>query len=300
LKELFVVDVAFKGVFPYLVSPLDKSGNVNEEVLTNLVDHLINEGVHGLTPLGSTGEFAYLTWEQRRKLVEVTVEAASGRVPVVAGVAATATAEAVRQAAEFEALGVDGILAILEVYFPVSSAGIESYFTQIAREVDLPVVLYTNPNFQRGGLTHEMVVRLADVPNIRYFKDASVNTGSLLSLINRVGDRLGVFSASAHIPLCVMMIGGIGWMAGPACLLPSQSVQLYELAIAGRWDDAMVQQKALWRVNEVFANYNLAACIKAGLNLQGYDVGDPFPPQEPLFPKQIEEIRKVLDDLEVL
>ena len=295
-----MVDVAFKGVFPYLVSPLDKSGNVNEEVLTNLVDHLINEGVHGLTPLGSTGEFAYLTWEQRRKLVEVTVEAASGRVPVVAGVAATATAEAVRQAAEFEALGVDGILAILEVYFPVSSAGIESYFTQIAREVDLPVVLYTNPNFQRGGLTHEMVVRLADVPNIRYFKDASVNTGSLLSLINRVGDRLGVFSASAHIPLCVMMIGGIGWMAGPACLLPSQSVQLYELAIAGRWDDAMVQQKALWRVNEVFANYNLAACIKAGLNLQGYDVGDPFPPQEPLFPKQIEEIRKVLDDLEVL
>ena len=295
-----MVDSAFKGVFPYLVSPLNKSGNVNEEALANLVDHLIKEGVHGLTPLGSTGEFAYLTWEQRRKLVEVTVEAASGRVPVVAGVAATATAEAVRQAAEFEAMGVDGILAILEVYFPVSSAGVESYFTQIAREVDLPVVLYANPNFQRGGLTHEMVVRLADVPNICYFKDASVNTGSLLSLINRVNDRLGVFSASAHIPLCVMMIGGVGWMAGPACLLPSQSVQLYELAIAGRWDEAMVQQKALWRINEVFASYNLAACIKAGLNLQGYDVGDPFPPQEPLLPKQIEEIRKVLEDMGVL
>ncbi len=295
-----MVDVEFKGVFPYLVSPLDKRGNVNEEVLSNLVNHLIDKGVHGLTPLGSTGEFAYLTWEQRRRLVEVTIEAASGRVPVVAGVAATATAEAVRQAAEFEAMGVDGILAILEVYFPVSSVGVESYFTQIAHEVDLPVVLYANPNFQRGGLTYEIVARLADVPNIRYFKDASVNTGALLGLMNRVGDRLGIFSASAHIPLCVMMIGGLGWMAGPACLLPSQSVQLYELAIAGRWDEAIIHQKALWRINEVFANFNLAACIKAGLILEGFDVGDPFPPQEPLFPKQIEEIRKVLNDFEVL
>ena len=89
-------------------------------------------------------------------------------------------------------------------------------------------------------------------------------------------------------------------MAGPACLLPSQSVQLYELAIAGRWDEAIIHQKALWRINEVFANFNLAACIKAGLILQGFDVGDPFLPQTPLLPKQIEEIRKVLNDLEVL
>ena len=295
-----MVEVEFKGVFPYLVSPFDNRGNVKEEVLSNLVNHLIEKGVHGLTPLGSTGEFAYLTWEQRRRIVEVTIEAASGRVPVVAGVAATATAEAVRQATEFEKIGVDGILAILEVYFPISSAGVESYFTQIAHEVDLPVVLYANPNFQRGGLTHEIVARLADVPNIRYFKDASVNTGALLGLMNRMGDRLGIFSASAHIPLCVMMIGGLGWMAGPACLLPSQSVQLYELAIAGRWDEAIIHQKALWRINEVFANFNLAACIKAGLILQGFDVGDPFPPQTPLLPKQIEEIRKVLNDLEVL
>ena len=295
-----MVEVEFKGVFPYLVSPFDNRGNVKEEVLSNLVNHLIEKGVHGLTPLGSTGEFAYLTWEQRRRIVEVTIEAASGRVPVVAGVAATATAEAVRQATEFEKIGVDGILAILEVYFPISSAGVESYFTQIAHEVDLPVVLYANPNFQRGGLTHEIVARLADVPNIRYFKDASVNTGALLGLMNRMGDRLGIFSASAHIPLCVMMIGGLGWMAGPACLLPSQSVQLYELAIAGRWDEAIIHQKALWRINEVFANFNLAACIKAGLILQGFDVGDPFLPQTPLLPKQIEEIRKVLNDLEVL
>ena len=104
----------FHGVFPYLVSPIGADGEVLDEVLARLVEHLIGAGVHGLTPLGSTGEFAYLGWAQKRRVVEVTLEAAAGRVPVVAGVAATTTAEAVRQAAAFERLGCAGILAILE------------------------------------------------------------------------------------------------------------------------------------------------------------------------------------------
>ncbi len=295
-----MAEVTFRGVFPYLVSPVDEGGEVKSEVLARLVDHLIQQGVHGLTPLGSTGEFPYLTWEQRRRVVEVTIEAAAGRVPVVAGVAAAATTEAVRQARAFEAMGADGILAILETYFPVPARGVEDYFTRVARGVNLPIVLYTNPNFQRGDLTPEMVARLAEVPNVRYFKDASGNTGRLLDLLNRVGGRLGVFSASAHIPLCVMMIGGVGWMAGPACLIPAQSVRLYELAAAKRWEEAMALQKDLWRLNQAFARYNLAACVKAGLELQGFEVGDPLPPLAPLAPEEREEVGKILEDLEAL
>jgi 4-hydroxy-tetrahydrodipicolinate synthase len=79
-----------------------------------------------------------------------------------------------------------------------------------------------------------------------------------------------------------MLIGGVGWMAGPACVVPRQSVRLYELCRAGRWDEAMALQRALWRINEAFARFNLAACIKAGLQAQGYAVGDPMPPQPAL------------------
>jgi 4-hydroxy-tetrahydrodipicolinate synthase len=89
--------MSFSGVFPYLVSPIDQSGMVMEGVLTDLVDHLIAAGVHGLTPLGSTGEFAYLTREQRRKMVDTVISANRGRVPVVAGVASTSTSDAVAQ-----------------------------------------------------------------------------------------------------------------------------------------------------------------------------------------------------------
>src|SRR3954465_12573767 len=180
----------FRGVFPYLVSPVDADGAGRTNVLAKLCDDLIKSGVHGLTPLGSTGEFAYLNKAQRASVVQTTIEAANGRVPVVAGVVSTSTADAVAQAKAYQKLGADGILAILEAYFPLADAQIESYFRAIADAVDIPVVIYTNPQFQRSDLTLEIIARLAEHPRIGYIKDASTNTGRLLSIINRCGDSI--------------------------------------------------------------------------------------------------------------
>lgn len=293
-------DAEFHGVFPYLVSPIDASGDVKTQVLERLCDDLIAAGVHGLTPLGSTGEFAYLTWPRRRAVVETVVRAARKRVPVVAGVASTTIADAVMQAREFERLGASGILAILEAYFPVPDEGVFDYFKAVAEAVSLPVVLYTNPNFQRSDLSLPVIERLSRIPNIRYIKDASFNTGRLLSIIERVQGRMKVFAASAHIPACVMLIGGVGWMAGPACLAPRHSVRLYEACLRGDWTAAMEQQRPLWALNQAFAKYNLAACIKGGLQLQGYDVGVPLPPQAPLPPEGIAEVKRALAALGAL
>ncbi len=287
----------FHGVFPYLASPIDPDGTIRSGVLGRLCDDLIHAGVHGLTPLGSTGEFAYLDRAQRMTVVETTIDAAQGRVPVIAGVASTAIADAVAQAKAYQKRGADGILAVLEAYFPVNDAGVEAYFRAIADAVDVPVVIYTNPQFQRADLSLEVIARLAEHPRINYIKDASTNTGRLLSIINRCGDAIRVFAASSHIPAAVMLIGGHGWMAGPACIIPRQSVELYNLCKASCWDDAMLLQRKLWRVNEAFARFNLAACIKAGLTIQGYDVGDPVPPQAALTSEQRKVVEEVLRSL---
>jgi 4-hydroxy-tetrahydrodipicolinate synthase len=252
--------------------------------------------VHGLTPLGSTGEFAYLSREQRAAVVQATIEAAGKRVPVIAGVASTSTADAVEQATHYQSLGADGILAILEAYFPLKDAQIEAYFRAIADSVDIPVVLYTNPQFQRSDLTLDVIARLSTHPRIRHIKDASTNTGRLLSIMNRC-PQMKVFSASAHIPAAVMLIGGVGWMAGPACIVPRQSVKLYELCRAGKWPEAMTLQRELWRINEAFARFNLAACIKAGLQIQGYAVGDPVPPQAALTADERKVVAEILASL---
>jgi 4-hydroxy-tetrahydrodipicolinate synthase len=288
----------FHGVFPYLVSPIDASGRVLTDVLGRLANDLIANGVHGLTPLGSTGEFAYLDRKQRTTVVRATIEAAAGRVPVVAGVASTATDDAVAQAKSYQRLGADGILAILEAYFPVRDAQVEAYFRAIADAVDIPVVLYTNPQFQRSDLSLDAIEKLSAHPRIRYIKDASTNTGRLLSIMNRCGRSISVFSASAHIPACVMLIGGVGWMAGPACLIPRQSVRLYDLCRAGQWLEAMELQRRLWQVNEAFARFNLAACIKAGLEGQGYPVGNPVPPQAPLGAEERRLVAAALMEVE--
>ncbi|MDH7803818.1 MULTISPECIES: dihydrodipicolinate synthase family protein [unclassified Rhizobium] len=293
--------MSFSGVFPYLVSPVDSAGQVMQGVLTDLVDHLIDAGVHGLAPLGSTGEFAYLSQEQRRRVVDTVISANRGRVPVVAGVASTSTADAVAQTEYMVEAGADGILAILEAYFPVSDEGVEAYFTAIAKAAKgRPVVLYTNPQFQRSDLSLPVIERLSHVDNISYIKDASTNTGRLLSIIERTRGRMQVFAASAHIPVCVMMIGGVGWMAGPACIVPRQSIALYEAARAGNWMLAMEMQRPMWKVNEIFAKYSIAACIKTALELQGFAVGAPVHPQLPLGDAARAEIADVLRDVGAL
>ena len=286
----------FHGVMPYLVSPIDTQGRILTDVLGKLSSDLIKAGVHGLTPLGSTGEFAYLNREQRHTVVQATIEAANKRVPVIAGVASTSTQDAADQARAYQKLGADGILAILEAYFSLKDAQIEAYFRAIADAVDIPVVLYTNPNFQRSDLSLDVIAKLAAHPRIRYIKDASTNTGRLLSIMNRCPE-LKVFSASAHIPAAVMLIGGVGWMAGPACVIPRQSVRLYDLCRAGKWSEAMTLQRELWRINEAFARFNLAACIKAGLQSQGYAVGDPVPPQAALTAEERKVVAGIIAQL---
>jgi 4-hydroxy-tetrahydrodipicolinate synthase len=290
----------FHGVWPFLVTPLDDTGKVNEDVLGKLIESLIAAGVHGLNVLGSTGEFAYLNWQQKQQLVKATVDATDKRIPVVAGVAATSTVEAIKQAVEFERLGCDGLVLSIETYFPLPEQQVVAYFTAVAESVSCPVILYTNPKFQGMILSISVIEQLANIDNILYLKDASGDTGRLLSIMDRLGDKLGVFSASAHVPACVMLMGGLGWMAGPACLIPRQSVELYELVKEGQWDSAVKLQHELWRANEVFDKYSLAACIKGGLELQGFDVGTPIHPQAPLDEAGRAEVRSVLDTLGVL
>lgn len=289
----------FHGIFPYLVSPIEPAtGRVRERVLRDLVGHLVQCGVHGLSPLGSTGEFAYLTFEQRGEIVRIVVDAAARRVPVLAGVAAFATSDALRQAEAFARLGADGLILILQQMFPVPPRGLERHFRTVAEAFpETSMTLYTNPGVLGGDIPLGVLDALSHLPNIEYVKDASGNTGRILTLLNRMGGRLKVFSASAHIPLLVLQLGGVGWMAGPACVMPRECVRLYDLARAGRMDEALAEQRKQWAMNEAFTKYSLAACIKTALRVQGFDVGDAIPPQEPLPAEAVEEIRRALAQL---
>lgn len=290
----------FKGVYPYLVTPMDRTGCLKEEVLGKLVDSLIQRGIHGLTPLGSTGEGPYLDRATKKRVVQVVMEAAAGRVPVIAGINNMTTVGAMQEAADAESLGVDGILVVLPNYFPVDQSQVISHFQAVARAVSCPVTLYTNPEFATWDFSIDALKQLAEEPNIRYLKDASGNIAKLMSISIALKDKIKIFSASAHIPVFVMMLGGVGWMAGPACLIPEQSVKLFELAWQKKWEEAIEYQKTLWPLNVAFQKYSLAACVKAGLEIQGFDVGPPLAPQTQLDDRGREVVRNILKDLGAL
>ncbi len=287
----------FRGIIPYLVTPLDEGGDVDEAALRRLVEHLIDAGVHGLSPLGSTGETMYLDQRQRDRVVTLTVAAAGGRVPVLPGVAAFSSRDACDQARRCADLGADGIVAIQQVYFPVGVDGAVSYFADIARATPLPVVLYTNPVYG-ADLSTEAVVRLAEHETVLYLKDASGITGRMLSVQARLGDRIRYFAASAHIPAVVFELGGVGWMAGPACVAPRAAVALWDAYVAERTADLWSLQRALWPLNELFARHSLAAFVKFALNRQGLAVGDPVPPQRPIDPSVGAELDAVLRSID--
>ncbi|MBW3104365.1 dihydrodipicolinate synthase family protein [Providencia rettgeri] len=289
----------FHGIFPYLVSPVDQTkGTVLESSLRHLIEHLISSGVHGLSPLGSTGEYAYLSQELRNEVVRITVDQAAGRVPVLAGGASFSTSDACFQAEQYANLGVDGMVLISQKMYPLSDKAQLGYFQTIAESFpEKSMTVYTNPGLLGDVLSISLLNELSYIPNIEYVKDASSNTGRLLTMLNTFGERVKIFSASAHIPLLVIKLGGVGWMAGPACVLPKQCVELYELATRGDWDTALAKQKEMWQINEAFTQYALASCIKASLNIQGFNVGDPILPQEPLNDVAIAHLQQIIAQL---
>ena len=289
---------SFAGIFPYIVSPVDPDGTIRERVLRDLVNYLVNAGVHGITPLGSTGEFYYLSWEQKKRIVEIVLDEVNGRVPVTPGVASSSTNDAVRQAVEMEAMGADGIVSVLNTYFPVKQEDAYSYFFKIADSVSCPVVLYNNPKFTHFDLSLSLLKQLSDLPNVNYYKDATGITGNIMNIINLCGDRIRIFSASAHLPVFVMMLGGVGWMSGPACLIPKICVKLYDLCRLQRWEEALALQKSIWEANYLFQKYNLAACIKAGLELKGFEVGHPIAPNAGINEVGVQEIRNIIEQLD--
>lgn len=270
------------GIIPYLVTPVSQSHSglsVRTDVLADMSNHLIESGVHGLAPLGSTGEFAYLSTEQRIQVVETVVRVANGRVPVVPCVGGFSTAAVIEEAQAHAAAGVDALVVILQEYFPLGHRQMVEFFTAVADAVDLPICIYTNPGLLGNALPIPVIQELSQHPRIQYIKDASTNTGRILSIVRACGDDMKVFSASAHVPMLVLELGGVGWMGGPAAVAPRECLRLYELALAGDWTAALKLQHGLWELNEAFSRFSPAASMKAALTLQGFDVGDPIAPQ---------------------
>jgi len=242
-------DPLFHGVLPALITPF-RSGALDEDAFVALVERQIAGGVHGLVPVGTTGETATLSHDEHRRVVELCVATAAGRVPVVAGAGSNSTAEAIELVRHAKTVGADGALVVTPYYNRPSQEGLYAHYRAINDAVQLPVLIYNVPARTSVDISNETLARLARLPNMVGIKDA---TGDLTrTSVQRIscGDEWVMLSGNDDSALGYMAHGGHGAISVTCNVAPDICARFYNDALSGQWKDALMGQDRLIRLHK--------------------------------------------------
>lgn len=239
----------FKGLFPALVTPF-RDGDVDEEAFIRLVERQIAGGVHGLVPVGTTGETATLSHDEHRRVVELCVQTARGRVPVIAGAGSNATDEAIELVRHAKAIGADAALVVAPYYVRPSQEGLYAHFRAINDAVELPVVVYNVPSRTGVDISNEVLARLAKLPNIVGIKDATGDMARASQQRLMCGEGWTMLTGDDPTGLGYMAHGGHGCISVTSNVAPEQTSAFYNAAMSGDWAGALQHQDRLIRLHK--------------------------------------------------
>jgi 4-hydroxy-tetrahydrodipicolinate synthase len=241
--------IPFKGVFTALATPF-RGGALDEAAMTVLIERQIAAGVHGLVPVGTTGESATLSGDEHRRVVKLTVEVAAGRVPVIAGAGSYSTAEAIELADHARQAGADAALIVTPYYNRPSQEGLFRHFEAIARAVDLPIVVYNVPSRTSVDIANDTLARLAKLPNVIGIKDATGDMGRASQQRLACGHDWLMLSGDDPSALGYMAHGGHGCISVTANVTPGPCARFYDACLAGDWAGALALQDRLIRLHK--------------------------------------------------
>jgi len=261
------------GILPALVTPFTKDGReVDEGQLRKLVNSCIEQGVSGLVPCGTTGEFVNLSVDERRLVIDVVVDEVDGRVAVVAGTGASGTDQALQMTRYAKDSGVDAALVVTPFYLKPTDRGIYEHFYTIASGVDLPVILYNIPQCTGVWLTWQMVEDLADVPNIVGLKDSSGELKYMLAVLEKARDKINVMCGYDEVVLSALAAGASGAILASANVIPDRWVELYDLVQKCDLQKARELQFGIQKIARIIAKSGVVGA-KEALNMMGLRVG---------------------------
>jgi 4-hydroxy-tetrahydrodipicolinate synthase len=230
----------FEGVFPALITPFQRNHGKNLDLdgLRSNIAHLVAAGVHGVVPCGSTGESATLSFAEHEQVVEVTMDEAGGKVPVLAGTGSNNTSEALRFTRAAKDVGADGVLVISPYYNKPNRSGLIKHYTAIA-DLDIPVVVYNVPGRTGQNITPDIIAELAKHPNIVGVKEASGDLGQISTIIELTRDEdFAVISGDDNLTLPILSLGGKGVISVAANIYPRPLIEMYEAAQKGDYKTA--------------------------------------------------------------
>jgi 4-hydroxy-tetrahydrodipicolinate synthase len=228
----------WQGVFPAITTQLHKDQSLDLDSTARHADALIESGVAGLIFLGSLGENQMLRPDEKRLVLEAMIDAVNGRVPVLSGVAESATSTASAYARDVEKLGADGLMLMPAMLYKGDPRETLVHFRTVARSTGLPIMIYNNPISYANDITPELFAELADVKNFVALKESSGDVRRITDLHNTVGDRYSIFTGVDDLVLEASILGIDGWVAGSGIAFPRENQYFWELTRRGQWDKA--------------------------------------------------------------
>lgn len=291
-----------RGVYVVLVTPFTPDKVVDYDGLRKNVEWLVNQGVHGVIPLGSTGEFASLNDEQRQKITQTVIETVGGRVPVVVGASAETTERAIEYGQQAKDLGASGALVLPPWYYTPDPDEIIHHYTRIAEAVDLPIMIYNNPFTSKVDIQPETIARLAELETIDCIKESSGNFRRVAEIRQLTNDKIGIFCGWEDLAYEFFLMGAIGWVCVIGNLVPRMAVELFDLVTVKKdYPSAWTLYKKmlpLLRYLEYAGKTQKA--LKYVLDKMGLCGGYSSSPKLPLADKEKAKIDKILQDLGVV
>ncbi|MEA2090117.1 MAG: 4-hydroxy-tetrahydrodipicolinate synthase [Thermoproteota archaeon] len=268
-----------EGVMPALVTPFTKKREeLNEESLRRLVNSCIEQGVSGVVPCGTTGEFVNLTVDEKKKVIDVVVDEVNGKVAVVAGTGASGTDEALEMTKYAKNAGADATLIVTPFYLKPTDRGIYQHFHTIATEVDIPIILYNIPQCTGVQLSWQMVEDLADTPNIVGLKDSSGELKYILAVLEKVREKINVMCGYDEVVLPALAAGASGAILASANVIPNIWVEIYKAVQNSELEKARKLQFKVQKMARIIARSGVVGA-KEALNMMGMKVG---PVRKPL------------------
>lgn len=278
--------MSITGVLTALVTPFHADGSIDDAGIQRHVDRQAAAGIHGVVPLGTTGEFTTMTHEERKHVTEAVIDSAAGRIGVFPHTGAQSTAETIELSMHAQKAGAEGLMIVPPYYDPLSIPALHAHLTAVGEAVDIPIVYYNVPGATGIRLNAEELAALGDIPNVDYIKDTSGDFSTVTAMLIGYADKITLFNGWDTLTFGALATGAKGSVWGMGNLLPEQAVRLFDaLAVKGDLAEGRRLWRGLWKVNSLLESVNYVAAIKGGLEDIGLGAG---PVRAPLQPASAE------------
>jgi len=289
-----------KGVIPAMVTPLSRNEELDEDGMREVINYLIEEGVHGIFVCGSQGESYALSEEEKKKTIKITVDEVNGRVPVYAGAGAESTRDTIEMSRYAVDAGADAITIITPYFIRPSQDQLYTHYRRAAESVDIPIFLYNNPGRTNVNLDAETVKKLTEIDNIAGIKDSSGDLTLTAQYIHSCPARFSVLAGRDSLILATLLYGGKGAVAATANVAPKLVVGIYENFVRGDLDRARELQFKLLPLRLAFGLGTFPVVVKEAMNLLGRPAGPARSPVSGLSEKDREKLKSLLGDIGLL